>query len=212
MLIRQEDVDAVLKKYNITVRGALHIGAHECEEIDFYKYIGLTLNDVVWIDAIHSNVFKAKKRGIPNVYNAIITDKDDMEVEFNVSNNVASSSILELNTPHNISHPEVVYVNKFSEQSITVDSFFKRNELDPTKYNLWNIDIQGAELLALKGGVESLKHVDIIYVEVNEKEMYKGCPLVGDIDTFLLSVGFTRVFTDISSFGWGDAMYVNTSE
>jgi FkbM family methyltransferase len=210
MLINKEVVEAILKKYNITVRGALHIGAHECEELDFYKGIGLTPTDIVWIDAINSNIFKARQRGIPNVYNAIITDKDDVKVDFNVSNNGASSSILELHT-HKISHPDIVYVDKFSEQSITVDSFFKRNELDPTKYNLWNIDIQGAELLALKGGVESLKHVDILYLEVNEKEMYKGCPLVGEIDAFLLSVGFTRVFTDITSFGWGDAIYIKTS-
>ena len=205
MLINKEVVEAILKKYNITVRGALHIGAHECEELDFYKGIGLTPTDIVWIDAINSNIFKARQRGIPNVYNAIITDKDDVKVDFNVSNNGASSSILELHT-HKISHPDIVYVDKFSEQSITVDSFFKRNELDATKYNLWNIDIQGAELLALKGGVESLKHVDILYLEVNEKELYKDCALIGEIDTFL--AGFTRIFTKMSQHGWGDAIYV----
>jgi FkbM family methyltransferase len=206
MLITEEVVAAILKKYNITIRGALHIGAHKCEELDFYKHIGLAPTDIIWIDAIDSNVVKARERGIQNVYNAIITDKDDVEVEFNVSNNVASSSILELHT-HKISHPDIVYVDKFSQQSITVDSFFKRNELDPAQYNLWNIDIQGAELLALKGGAESLKHVDILYLEVNEKELYKDCALVGEIDAFLVP-RFTRIFTKIGKHGWGDAIYV----
>lgn len=205
MLIGEEVVAAILKKYNISIRGVLHIGAHECEELDFYKRIGLAPTDVIWIDAIHSNIFKAKQRGIPNVYNAIITDKDDVEVNFNISNNGASSSILELHT-HKISHPNIVYVDKFSEESITVDSFFKRNELDATKYNLWNIDIQGAELLALKGGSKSLEHVDMLYLEVNEKELYKDCALVGEIDAFLPE--FTRVFTKMSPHGWGDAIYV----
>lgn len=205
MLIGEEVVAAILKKYNISIRGVLHIGAHECEELDFYKRIGLAPTDVIWIDAIHSNIFKAKQRGIPNVYNAIITDKDDVEVNFNISNNGASSSILELHT-HKISHPNIVYVDKFSEDSITVDSFFKRNKLDATKYNLWNIDIQGAELLALKGGSKSLEHVDILYLEVNEKELYKDCALVGEIDAFLSE--FTRVLTKMSPHGWGDAIYV----
>jgi FkbM family methyltransferase len=206
MLISEEVVTSILKKYNITVRGALHIGAHECEEFDFYKRIGLAPRDIIWIDAIDSNIVKARERGIPNVYNAIITDKDDVEVDFNISNNGASSSILELHT-HKISHPDIVYVGKFSQESITVDSFFNRNDLDATKYNLWNIDIQGAELLALKGGAESLKHVDILYLEVNEKELYKDCALVGEIDAFLLP-GFTRIFTKIGKHGWGDAIYV----
>jgi FkbM family methyltransferase len=210
MLIPLSELEDIIKKYNIKIKGVLHIGAHECEEMEAYKTIGATPENIIWIDAIHRNVYKAQKRDIPNVYNAIITDKDDVEVEFNVSNNTQSSSVLELNT-HKISHPEVFYIDTFSEQSITVDSFFQRNNLDAAKCNLWNIDIQGAELLALKGGVESLKHVDILYLEVNEQELYKDCGLIGDIDEFVGGFGFTRQITKMTESGWGDAIYVKTS-
>ena len=44
-------------------------------------------------------------------------------------------------------------------KSITIDTFVKNNNIDIKNYNHWVIDIQGAELLALKGAKESLKNV-----------------------------------------------------
>ena len=128
---------------------------------------------------------------------------------FNVSNNDASSSILELET-HLTEHPDIHYVDKVEMNTITIDTFFKRNGLDAKKYNMWNIDIQGAELLALKGGVESLAHADLLYLEVNERELYKGCALVGEIDTFLEAHGFKRIRTEMTQHGWGDALYIKS--
>jgi hypothetical protein len=71
---------------------------------------------------------------------------------------------------------------------------------------MWNFDIQGAELLALKGGKDSLQHVDCLYLEVNDREVYIGCARVEEIDRFLSD--FTRVWTRITPHGWGDALYV----
>ena len=159
------------------------------------------------LDAINSKVIEATNRGIPNVYNAVITDKDDTEVTFNVSNNVQSSSVLEFGT-HSYEHPQVVYVDKTHHLSITVDTFFERNNLDASKYDFWNFDIQGAELMALKGATKSIKHAKAIYLEVNEKELYKNCGLISDIDTFLAQHNFKRVLTNMTQHGWGDALYI----
>ena len=60
-----------------------------------YIEILLKNKDIIWIDAIPSKVTQARNRRIPNVYNAVITDKDDEEIIFNVSNNIQSSSVLE---------------------------------------------------------------------------------------------------------------------
>lgn len=78
------------------------------------------------------------------------------------------------------------------------------------KYNFWNFDIQGAELLALKGADKYIKNVDAIYLEVNEKELYKNCGLIHEIDAFLSNYGFTREITFMTPHGWGDALYVKT--
>ena len=71
------------------------------------------------------------------------------------------------------------------------------------------MDIQGAELLALNGFKEGLKNINYIYLEVNEVEIYKGCPLIGDIDEFLEDLGFERKETHITVQEWGDAFYIH---
>jgi FkbM family methyltransferase len=207
MLITGNEVLEIISKYKIVVNGVFHIGAHECEELSFYNSLGLTNDDVIWIDALDSKVEDAKNRGIPNVYKCVITDKDDKEVSFNVSNNNQSSSVLEFGT-HSTEHSWVVYVNKIAEKSITVDTFFNRNNIDCSKYNFWNFDIQGAELMALKGAVKSIQHANILYLEVNEKELYKDCGLINEIDEFLQEYKFKRVLTNMTCHGWGDAIYI----
>jgi len=207
MLISSDAITKALTDNNIHIFGSFHLGAHDCEELQFYNKIGLKQEDVVWIDAIPLKVNQAIKRGIPNVYNAVITDKDDEEVIFNISNNVQSSSVLDFGT-HAQEHPSVVYVDKFTSKSITIDTFFERNKIDASKYNFWNFDIQGAELMALKGATQSIKYAKAIYLEVNEKELYKNCGLITDVDAFLLQYNFKRVLTNMTQHGWGDALYV----
>ena len=207
MLISIDEIYKILLSKNIKINGSFHIGAHECEEMHFYNGLGLKQEDIIWIDAIPSKVSEAINRGIPNVYNALITDKDDEEMLFNITNNVQSSSILELGT-HAQEHPWVIYVDKILQKSITIDTFFERNSINPSKYNFWNFDIQGAELMALKGATQSIKNVEAIYLEVNEKELYKNCGLITEIDTFLSTYNFKRVLTNMTHHGWGDALYI----
>lgn len=207
MLINFTDINAALTSKNIQITGAFHIGAHECEELEFYNELGLKKEDLVWIDAIPSKVSEATERGIPNVYNAVITDKDDEDIVFNVSNNGQSSSVLEFGT-HSYEHPHVVYVDKLYQKSVTIDTFFERNKIDVSKYNFWNFDIQGAELMALKGAIHSIQYAKALYLEVNEKELYKNCGLITEIDEFLSRYHFKRVLTNFTEHGWGDALYV----
>lgn len=207
MLIGLEEIKRILAEKNINITGALHIGAHECEELEAYKSLGLNLADLIWIDAIPSKVKMMTNRGIPHVYSAVITDKDDEDVVFNISNFTQSSSILEFGT-HSYEHPGIVHVEKIHQKSLTIDTFFKRHNLDASKYDLWNFDIQGAELMALKGATESIKFAKAIYLEITETELYIGCGLVSDIDAFLSQYGFKRVLTTMTGHGWGDALYI----
>jgi FkbM family methyltransferase len=207
MILSFDEINRVLVEHGIRVQGALHIGAHDCEELPFYNALGLNARDVVWIDALPSKVHQAKERGIPNVYTAVITDRDDETITFNVSNNVQSSSVFPFGT-HSREHPHVVYVNSFDSTTLTVDTFFQRNGLDASKHTFWNFDIQGAELLALKGATKSIQHAKALYLEVNRDELYKGGALIGEIDTFLAQYNFKRVLTHITHHGWGDALYI----
>jgi FkbM family methyltransferase len=204
MLIKPDVVRRYLTK---PVKGVLHIGAHECEERPFYHWLGVSDSSIVWIDAMESKVREAAQRGIPNVYQAVVTDVDDATVEFNITNNVQSSSVLEFGS-HAHHHPHVVFTEKQTLSTVTIDTFLRRTNLDPSRYTFWNLDIQGAELLALRGGTHALRYVDAIYLEVNTEEVYKGCAKLSEIDIFLGQHGFRRVLTDITQYGWGDALYI----
>ena len=43
MLISFDEISNILVKNNIHVLGSFHLGAHECEEIDFYNKFGLMI-------------------------------------------------------------------------------------------------------------------------------------------------------------------------
>ena len=206
MLIKFDEINKLLLIHNIKITGVLHIGAHECEELKIYNKLGIKDNNIIWIDAISTKIKKAKARGIKNIYKAVITDKDNENVTFNISNNSQSSSILNFGT-HSKIYPQIKYIDRIIQKSITVDTFFNNN-INPLKYNFWNFDIQGAELLALKGSIKSIKNVDIIYLEVNVKELYKDCALINQIDAFLNKYSFIRLITKMTNVGWGDALYV----
>ena len=209
MLIAYDHVQRLLEEHGVKVTGALHVGAHDCEEMPFYVQLGLSPYDVVWIDAIPQKVEQARMRGIPNVHQAVITDQDNVQVLFHVTNNIQSSSVLPFGT-HAFHHPHVVMIGDIPLTSSTLDTFFTSNRLVPSKYTFWNMDIQGAELMALRGAQNALQHVQALYLEVNREEVYQGCGQLHDLDTFL--VGFTRVETRITEFGWGDALYVRRKQ
>jgi FkbM family methyltransferase len=207
MLISENEVIQTLKSNNIEIKGVLHIGAHECEESGFYTKLGINDDDIIWIEGNKLKVEQAKQRNIKNVYYGVISEKDSQIVEFNITNNGQSSSILQLGS-HATHHPDVYFVEKQYHSTITIDSFYKRNNLNMAKYDFWNFDIQGAELKALKGAKLSIEYAKAIYLEVNTEEVYKECAIINEIDDYLEKYNFKRVITNITQYGWGDALYI----
>jgi FkbM family methyltransferase len=191
----------------VKINGVLHVGAHDCQELGFYNN-DLKVQDIVWIDALETKVKQGKLNG-HNIYHATISDQDDQDIKFNISNNEQSSSILEFDT-HSKQHPGVVFVDSVIQKSITIDTFFKKHDIDCSRYDFWNFDIQGAELLALKGATNSIRFAKVIYLEVNKDHLYKDCALIDEIDAFLSDLNFTRTLTCMTAHGWGDALYLRT--
>jgi FkbM family methyltransferase len=210
MLISFDEILPILHQYKIQPTGVLHIGAHECEELlDYTAKLKISKHNIIWIDGLKAKVDMMKSWRIPNVYHAIITNKDNDIVQFHVANNGQSSSIL-LFDAHCQEHPDISFVHHIQEPTITIDTFMHKNNINCEFLNFWNLDIQGAELMALQGATNSLQHVKVIYIEVNVKHLYAKCPLINDIDDFLMPLGFTRTITKITLHGWGDALYVRT--
>lgn len=198
-------------KYNFIPKGIIHVGAHMGEESEVYSELGI--ENVVWVEA-NEKIFqhlcqKLSHKKSYKFLNYLVSDTDNRDYEFHITNNGESSSLLELEE-HKIEHPHIFVTETVNLKSKTLDSIISSNNIDTNNYNLLNLDIQGAELLALKGSVELLNKIDYIYSEVNIKHLYKDCALMDEMDAFLKEFGFERVEEKILNHGWGDAFYVKT--
>lgn len=185
------------------IKGVIHIGSHNCEEASFYN--SLNIKNIVWIDALPCGDSDGDEMRT-NIYKALITDNDNAIYTFNISNNSESSSILDMKG-HNHYYPDIYYIDNKLIKSTTIDTFYKKNNIDVEKYDMWNICIQGAELLALHGGINNISSIKAIYVKIYTTEIYEGCPVVNHIDSYLSGFNFKRILTEISAFKWGYALY-----
>ena len=200
MLIPFQDL---VRKYNFQIEGVLHIGASEGQEA--IEYHNLKAKRVVWIEAIpwvydklvrHISKFQGQE-----ALNYCIGETEGKWIAFNEANNGGqSSSILELGT-HKIVHPEVKYINKTSMQTRRIDKI----DHDFSGLDFLNIDLQGAEMLALKGMGDMIDQFKYAYLEVNWKELYKGCALFPEIVQFMKDKGFVyKESLQAGATGWGD--------
>lgn len=193
-------------KYNLQITGVLHIGAHECEELNAYlKYVNK--DQIIWLEANPFLVNMMKKKDPElRIYQAVVTDRIGEPITLNITNNLQSSSIYDFGQ-HAVDYPWCKFVDKYEGISETVRSVYDIYEIPDNFANFLNIDIQGAELLALKGMGNMLKYFDYLYLEINTAETYKNCCLVEEIDEYLNQYRFRRVETAMASSSWGDAFY-----
>jgi len=127
----------------------LHIGAHLGQELDFYQECGFL--DCCWVEA-QPDIFAELEVivGEQNAINCAIWSEIST-LDFNVSNNSVSSSLLKLG--ENNPWAEVREVRKITVETKTLDdviSEFMERDLLPEKTFLV-LDIQGAEIHALEG-------------------------------------------------------------
>ena len=212
MLIPFETVYHHLKNIGKPVNGILHIGAHECEEKNAYNTCGISDDMIFWVEGNPDKVEFNKGKGVSHIIQALVYD-EEKEVDFHItsneysSTNTESSSILPLGT-HLIHHPYVQVKEIRKMQTKTLSNIIKENNLPITNLNFWNLDIQGVELEALKSAGEYIHHTDAIYLEVNMEQLYEGCALLPEIETFLNENGFKRAGINITDAGWGDALFI----
>ncbi len=205
MLIPYADVVRILQEKGIRIKGVLHVGAHECEELADYLRGGVAVNDIDWVEANPALVARMAARGI-TVHNAAVSDVE-AELPFHVTNNGQSSSLLKFGT-HEASYPWCKVVETITVRTKRLDTLIVEKSIPMERRNFWNLDIQGAELSALRSAGDNINFADAIYVEVNTQEVYRGCGQLPELDTFLESKGFKREAIRMTGAGWGDALYI----
>jgi hypothetical protein len=208
MLIKEHIVEDILNCYNISVKGVLHIGAHECEELPFYKnYLKVSNDNIIWIDGNKDKVDKMQKKGFTTIYHSVIDEEDNKDIIFNITDNSQASSILCLNHEKGF-YNSINIIKTVNCKTEKLSTFFTRINKNPSDYNFWNLDIQGSEFFVLRGSKELLHMCDAIYTEVNSEHVYKNCGLITEIDTLLQEYGFKRIHTVWTDVKWGDALYI----
>jgi FkbM family methyltransferase len=202
------DLVSLHSKYNMNIKGVVHIGAHYGEEENIYNQLGIT--DVAYIEPLTRN-FDILKERVANkqalFFNTALGNtvgEVDMFVE--LANQSQSSSILEPEI-HLAQYPHITFNHKETVSITKLDLL----GLDSIKYNLINIDVQGYELEVFKGGTKFLENVDYIISEINRAEVYKGCAKIDELKDFLGGFGFNLVEESWAGGTWGDGLFIKTN-
>ncbi len=104
-------------------------------------------------------------------------------------------------------YPVEKYVqNKTTVRAVRLDEYLRTAGIDRVDM-LW-LDIQGSELLALKGMGDLLNTVKIIHTEMTFTEMYKGQPLHGELKSFLNRNGFALIHYTYLGKASADAVFL----
>ena len=173
--------------------GVIHVGANVGQERHLYEGYGLS---VIWIEPMH-DVFETLSANLEGFHRqraleSLVTDQDEGEYPFHITNNSGSSSILDLEGHKDI-WPGVEITRTITLRSLTLTSLLKNHGIDPAGYDALIMDTQGSELLVLKGAEPILHHFKYIKTEVADFEAYVGCCQVKDIDAFLKPRGYVEI-------------------
>lgn len=191
-----------LLKHNLRCNGVIHVGAHWAQEHDTYVKMGI--KHFVYFEPCKDAYSKLEQRFRNDPYVILHNFACGQKIGFypiNVerSNQGQSNSILQMGT-HLTEHPGIEFVEQETIQMCRLDDF-----RDPDTYDFLMIDVQGYEAEVIKGGLLTIQQMKYVYCEVNKAELYKGCPMVEEIDSLLKD--FTRIETVWTKHGWGDALY-----
>jgi FkbM family methyltransferase len=158
------DLNQLEETYRLKVQGVLHIGGHHAEELELYEKVGAS--KVIWVEG-NPETFEvlmekiARKTG-HSAHNLLVSDKDGQEVNFNVASFSQSSSMLEFGS-HSTSYPDITVSSQVKLKTVRLDNFFTEGL---AAINFLNLDIQGAELMALKGMGDLIESIEYIYTEI----------------------------------------------
>lgn len=203
-------LDYLIRKYDLKIKGVLSIGSHYLEEYEDYKRAGI--KRIIAFEpckdayGVMTKKFQEKPYGTSiqemSFYNIALGEKEEKSEMYVSKQNQGQSNSLRKPILHLEQHPDIIFTEKELVSVKTLDSIVFERE----KYNMINADAQGNEGDIFKGATETLKHIDIIYTEVNRAEVYENCMQVDELDVLLTD--FIRVETKWVG-NWGDSLYLS---
>ena len=200
--------------YDFKAQGVIHVGANIGQEFKDYSLHPLNLALYVEPNPDLIDTLKANLSSLDNhiAIEALCSDRDDIEVTFNISNNKGlSSSILPLGS-HQELYPHVKYSKAIEMNTITLNTLIKRLGYSYESFQYLAIDAQGCDLSVLKGATKLFPHLKVIYCEVAERPLYEGGGTTAEICAFLESFGFTMRYLLIGKNNCGNAAFLKVGK
>jgi len=175
--------------------GIMHIGAHKGTEAEVYNWFG---KKVIWFEAV-PHIFDQLKDNLyfysdQKAFHVLLGNQDNVEKElFISSNDAACSSLFQFSNEvieKGWDGRKLYMKKKIKLKMFKLDTVLKNNNILPSEYNHWIVDLQGAELLVFKGAEEALKSCNSISVEVSKVKYYEGGVLWNELVSWLNEKNF----------------------
>jgi FkbM family methyltransferase len=197
-----------------TLRGKtiVHVGAHRGQEAALYAKWGAAR--VIWIEADPETArglrqhlcemeavpqsLMARVLGLSRtahqVIEALVGDEDGKLTDFHVfSNDGESSSIFRKAPEANSRHATIVETGTVRQLAMrSLDRLLPENGIPLSDVDILVLDVQGAELLCLKGAMGLLSGISLLETEVATTAWYDGGVLLPELDAWLAQCGFRR--------------------
>jgi len=206
MLIRPK---LLTRYWDLCPETIVHVGGHEAEELREYQEEGWGSAGVIWVEALpaQAQYIRGLVASQPHhtVLEAVVWDRAGVEIDFHEASNTQASSVLEFGS-HQHSYPEIHRVRTIPMVTNTLENLLQSHISGGI--GLLNLDVQGSELQVLQGLGPRISDVETIYTEVNVEEVYKGCVLLEDLDSWLSEQGFVQVDIRLTQDGWGDGLWL----
>jgi FkbM family methyltransferase len=203
-------MDRLKAEWNVCPKNVLHVGAHLAEEAAAYQAAGV--ERVLWVEA-NPDLMGTLTDNVGHypghrAIQAAVSDTDGETATLHLCTFSMASSLL-APKEHLVIYPGMHYPRSIEVETVTIDTLLSREGYGFGGFDMLNIDIEGAELLAFKGAEKNLPYFNWIYLEVNTREMYEGCAMVDDVDAYLGERGFARLAMEDEGWdhGFKDAIY-----
>lgn len=121
-------------------------------------------------------------------FNIGVSDREGKTSFFLCDNNTGSSSLLKMGDLHKEAYPHTSKNTEIHIDVTTMDQLFEKEIVEEGV--LLKLDVQGAELLVLKGAESLLKKVSVIFTEISFNELYENSVLFETLQDYLRNFGF----------------------
>ena len=203
------DLHTLTQQHNLTPRGIIHIGAYEGK--DLKRYPAPDTAKILLIEANPKAVehLQANFADKPNIIiSQTAIANHNTPVTLNLTSIESNSSIFPLSGYREI-YPNLKVTQEITLESRSLDTLLSELNLRPVDFNFLYLDIQGAELLALQGAPQLLKHIEAIYTTVSYEDLFEGAALIDEVDAFLAEHHFVRI-AEANPYhpSWGEVFYL----